>query len=729
VSWLLHLSDPHLGDVSPGQELDDEKVVLDQRDLETTQTVFKRTLAKLGQFVETHGKPAVVVVSGDLTYRARDTGFDAFVALLAGNDDVLPADRSKIVVVPGNHDVVWAQPAGTPARYAGFLHATREQGCATPLLDGIDFAADDETGRLLPGATSAPHLVADDDVLVVPINSSNYCGTAVDLRGGWEADKWEAALAPLGRERDVVMAQIDRLRRHDIARVSRPQIEALGRLFDGAGELRGRGPEDRRVRVAVLHHQLLPVSTREERKPFESLVNLGLVRQTLREYAIDLVLHGHKHEGGIYWDVVGASDGTLDTSLQRMLVISSPGRFDVNGPVMRALRLTGSSRARSVTISTFLGPSSQRRHAQVAADEPHVPLWLGAMDAESTERNTVRAPTTHIAYSRLRGLFDQRDEGQPIRNLVCQVDNPDDAGLLPPDYPGADERSQAWFDDLVDWWQKDRSELVDRGLVEFNHGERIYRRWGNQVKRAAHLLNKRDDSSRALIQLVAPRETGRYANDERDLDRGSFPAFTLAELSITKRDGRRHLDCFAYFRKQELQYWWPVNLAELGRIQRAVQAELHGTKPKLGRIVTFSAIALWAEALPRVAVPEIDRLVDTPGRLWALAAAVAHPESANEGVIAEWGRILDDLAGVGRARPPQPKIGIRRLLDSIDHVATVAPSTQLELVRGALAELDDQHQAQADNELNSTGARLIVAAVQKLRDAVQQALATKGETS
>ena len=76
MTWLLHLSDPHLGDVSPGQPLDDEKVVLSQRDLETTQTVFQRTLRKLGGFVNDHGKPSVVVLSGDLTYRARDDGFD-----------------------------------------------------------------------------------------------------------------------------------------------------------------------------------------------------------------------------------------------------------------------------------------------------------------------------------------------------------------------------------------------------------------------------------------------------------------------------------------------------------------------------------------------------------------------------------------------------------------------------------------------------------------------------
>lgn len=313
MTWLLHMSDPHLGDVSPGQELDEEKVVLDQPDLETTQKVFLRTLRKLGKFVEEHGKPSVAIISGDLTYQAGESGFDAFVSLLDESRDVFPDDPSRIVVVPGNHDVDWGQPAGTEERYAGFLRATRRKGLATPLIDGVDFAAKDDSGALNSEAKTVPHLVQDTNLLVIPINSSNYCGTLTQTKKAWDTDEWKDALSSLpAKEAAGVLAQVEKLRRHDIARVSKPQIEAIGQLFDHLGESRVREKHDRRVRVAVLHHQLLPVSTREERKPFESLVNLGLVRQTLREYDIDLVLHGHKHESGLYWDVVAPPDGTLD---------------------------------------------------------------------------------------------------------------------------------------------------------------------------------------------------------------------------------------------------------------------------------------------------------------------------------------------------------------------------------------------------------------------------------
>ena len=44
MGWILHASDPHLGDVAAWQVLDDAKVATPQEDLATTQSVFRRTL-------------------------------------------------------------------------------------------------------------------------------------------------------------------------------------------------------------------------------------------------------------------------------------------------------------------------------------------------------------------------------------------------------------------------------------------------------------------------------------------------------------------------------------------------------------------------------------------------------------------------------------------------------------------------------------------------------------
>src|SRR5204863_6101217 len=120
-----------------------------------------------------------------------------------------------------------------------------------------------------------------------------------------------------------------------------------------------------------------------------------------------------------------------------------------------------------------------------------------------------------------------------------------------------------------------------------------------------------------------------------------YPAFVLVEFSLTRRNGRRELDCFGYFRKQEMRYWWPVNVAELRLLQRDVADALDADhRAHLGRLVTFSAIALFGTDVPRVAVTELDRLVESEAVVWRLAAAVAFPENAGaSGAFAEWQRV------------------------------------------------------------------------------------------
>ena len=232
MTWILHLSDPHLGEAA-GQGLDDEKSVYEfQRDLETTKRVFLRTLRILDRFVAEYGKPQLVLVSGDLAFAADKSGFTAFKKLLHDSKNIFPDDRARIVVVPGNHDVVWDEPPATEARYAGFLEVTRLEGCTTPLLDGIDFYPDD--GTLTDVGRQHPHIATTDDVFAIALNSSNYCGIPVTPRGGWDEAQWQAALTASGPADNEILAQVKKLRQQDIARISRAQVEALGRHLEAA---------------------------------------------------------------------------------------------------------------------------------------------------------------------------------------------------------------------------------------------------------------------------------------------------------------------------------------------------------------------------------------------------------------------------------------------------------------------------------------------------------------
>lgn len=172
------------------------------------------------------------------------------------------------------------------------------------------------------------------------------------VRGGFTPSEWDRAYAKVRAIAKVADAQaapsgdnkafaerlqkeIERLRQHDIARVSRRQLLAVAELLRASGVSPQRQAGDHRLRIAVLHHQLLPVSTREEWKTFESIINLGLLREQLVTFGFDLVLHGHKHAGHIYWDHATGPDH-VHTPDRRMLVIAGPGHFGVGEPVLRA---------------------------------------------------------------------------------------------------------------------------------------------------------------------------------------------------------------------------------------------------------------------------------------------------------------------------------------------------------------------------------------------------------
>jgi hypothetical protein len=720
LAWILHLSDPHLGDVTAWQKLDETKILTPQEDLATTQTVFRRTLAALREYIAAVGPPDAVVISGDLTWRHHESGFAAFAELLDEYADVFP-DPANIVVVPGNHDVDWRIDPGQRERYERFSVVTRTKGCATPLLDGADFNVVGPA-KLNDGVVHDAHVVEHEDFLIMPINSSNWCGTMTALPESWTDDEWEQALAPLKDDvRTEAFEELKKLRQQDMARVSQKQIDCLRQLFSAKGIAIDRG-QDPRPRIAVLHHQLLPVSTRVEVKPFESLINLGLVRETLRDFGIDVVLHGHKHESAIYWDLArGANDPIMFE--RRTLVIASPGHFKPHQPVMRALTLQANRGARNLDVLEFNGVDASTTKLEEGR-RLSLPLWLGQMESESAERAFVRGRTTHEAYARLCAQFELRG-GATVANVVCEIADAGDAATVPPDYPDVSAPDkQAWFDGLVKWWQLRDSSLVREDVLEFNHGERIRRRWGDQIERAARLLCHRDGSSRGLVVLISPDETG-LEPDQTPPEEGTYPAFALAEFTLVTRGTRRELDCFAYFRKQEMRYWWPINAAELKQLQEEVRRQLdkdHRAEP--GRIVTFSAIALYKDEVPRVAVTELDRAVDEEGAIWELAAAVAFPDSAVAADGRErWARVLEELESKDRRRPPRPRLGHEVLLKELDRVALVAPQSAAATVAVQLRRLNEVYRGLPDR-LGEAQKPLLESPLRDLREAVEATLAS-----
>lgn len=627
MSTLLHLSDLHLGTPEPHQLIDDHKSAIAAGDARAEKDILREALLAL-QRDGTLETVDAAIISGDLTNKCEALGFDELADVLAPVVTCVGAEN--IIVVPGNHDVPWEPGPGDPGRYDGFLGATRAHRLVTPLIDGKDL--DPATGAPRPDAP-ATITVADDDFVIIPVNSSHFCWGKEPLSDAAAEELLTAGSTALDRA-------VEDLRRHDVARVSNAQIKRLLdmlRVEDPA--LFGAADDDQRVRIAVLHHQLLPVGTGEELKSFESLSNLGAVRELFRQLAITVVLHGHKHQSALYWDYVADRRG-LDHPPHRMLVGAAPASFRPGLAIGRLLHIGDREQARDVLVEDLLAPAGPAGGVARGRGQ-RARLWRKASDDTVADGMTLEGSSVAEVYGQLQSVFEQRRPGAPLHDMVCTILDPDDAGQVPPGYPPIDgvASTQEWMDDLVQWWQLREPRLLQQ--VTFNHGERIYRRWGDQVARAVRTLESASSMSttRAVIMLLDPRTDGH--------PRGEFPSFVLVQLQVVDRHHRRELDCTGYFRKQEMRYWWPINVAELAQIQRSVLKGFGTESGPVGRGVlrTFTGFAAVEDTLPAVALAAIDRAVDQhPEHLWSMAYSVAHPGEADQQVARRrWERYLVEL--------------------------------------------------------------------------------------
>jgi 3',5'-cyclic AMP phosphodiesterase CpdA len=629
MTSILHISDLHLGPPEHWQYIDDHKSkIAGAAERRAQKDVLRETIASLFQD-GTLDEVGVVIVSGDLTNRAGDAGFDEFVETM--QPLLTHVAPENFVVVPGNHDVPWEPGPGDPDRYKGFLRATRALGFTTPLLDREDF---DATGHLKDNEWRLSHLVSGEDFVILPINSSHFCW-------GQEPLSSEAAEELLTTDDSHLADAVQKLRRHDVARVSNAQISALLMLLreQDSKFLAPRSGDDR-VRIAVLHHQLLPVSSREEIKSFESLTNLGAIRELFAELGIAVALHGHKHESALYWDYI-ADQRSISHPPHRVLVSAAPGEFKPRLPCMRILRIGERPEARDLQIDDVVAAATPAGAAR--RDIQRARLWRTTATDDVTDAMTLHGATVAEVYAQLQSVFEGRKVDEPLYDLMCEITEPDDADQVPPGYaPAGILDVQQWMKDFVRWWQLRDPQLLQHG--GFNHGHRVYRRWGNQVNRAADTLkpspSRRNDTTRAVILLLDPQTEGGGGQ-------GEFPSFVLVQLQLVREGHVSRLDCTGYFRKQEMRYWWPINVAELAMIQQDVLGEINSEDHHVRRGVlrTIAAYAAVEERLPTAALTAVDRAVDQRREdLWLMAYGLKHAAQVEKSELRTiWERYLAEL--------------------------------------------------------------------------------------
>lgn len=720
MSLLLHLSDLHLGEPTPEDVLDDHKSkIVPPEERTTRQSLIERAIVELGQELDQTGtRLDAIVITGDITSRNSEDGFQRLSALLAKLGNCCPPPE-RIVVIPGNHDVARATPPGSRERYAHFLRYTRQhdQHYITPLLEGIDL---DAKGQIQSAAEHHYLLSPRRDWLIVPMNSANYCQSIEPLES-LSADLWRQLPDLISKSSqatpEAIRRDLDRLRLHDVARISDDQFDGVQNLLRIVDQqLRAEDIDPMKlVRIALIHHHLLPVSLAEEFKSFESITNLGLLRAFLRDHGFNLVLHGHKHQGLIYYDDIPDVQG--DGPPRRVLVVSGAtvdarnnhqeaGRLikiDANEYIPRAC----------ITPIPGLRPAMRLNMPTLSSRVYLLPQQDGNFLDLDTQPTLIRGKTLDELYTRLRYLCDVSAErgSQNLHNIVCQLEDSSTAYTLPTTYPHIDEGDRAaWLEDIVNWWQRPKSKLSDQW--RFTHGSRIYA-YGevkkiDQVKNVIKILQSRENSSRAVITLLLP------SSDEIDNEATKFPSFCLVQFVIRRGSKREpYLDCVAYFRKQELRYWWPINMVEIARLQKKIRGNLLQRMPELslGTITTMTAIGSAGQSLPKVAVPAIDRaLDDKEDLLWSLMYALFWPEMPNREEQAEqWKYFLNDLV------PPQnpDPDGVAIAIDGLEYILNLGkrlfeyhrsePAKNLLDSLGQLIKLNKRHVKDASSkDLDST---------------------------
>lgn len=540
-----------------------------------------------------------------------------------------------------------------------------------PFLDGIENDDDFPNFGVLD--------IKEKKIQIVPINSSNYCGVSHSLSiSENEIQSAKKILEENGKEKIIELYEKQLL--YDMARISPLQIKKL--------EEKIQNHETEILKIAVLHHNLFPVSSLEEIKPFESLTNLGFFYKFLKTYNFKLALHGHKHQSLVSWCLIPNYNQEYNEFEYQHKILTISGstipfkEFEEVKEIGKHIIINSDNS--NIEVKTvydsvlFLDNTQvQKNNYSIMNDK------LSATFPQTT--NFIGGESLDDTYSNILDFFNNQTN-KIVNNLICEIRQiPHDYTQLPKSYPYLGDESQKAkkVSELVGWWSKRNSNKDD--FIPITHGKRIYNFDGiNQLERVAKILPKEKNSSRGIITLIDPK------ND--DLTDGISYAPHLMSIQFLldeKTDNNiKYLDSIVYFRKQEMHHWWAINIAEIIKLMVEVKEKItkneRDIKIDIRSITTISAIAYFGEGASKLAVsvPKIDMLydefeakfsldtqtkikrkikVDTEKvNLWHLTFSLFNKldENLNEKCKLEWFDLLEDLIPSDTKDPNKVPISI-----------------------------------------------------------------------
>lgn len=626
MALILHLTDIHLG---KNQYTDDVKSegLLQNRERESRLQIFKDKLKELKDYlVEKNKKLDIIVISGDITIRNQEEGFKLLNQLLNTLGNKKPLNEN-ILITPGNHDIKW-DSKDSKEKYELFLKYVRDEGYTTPFLDGIDNV------NSITSKRKAFFLLPNENIQLILINSSNYCGlkTKFQIKTGSHlktlAQKEFDALATKIEENKYgkeFLKFSNKLRLQDIARVSKNQLKFLTNKIKR--ETKHSFPQ---LRIGIMHHHLDAVSTSEEFKNFESITNAGLLSQFLKNQDVDMLLHGHKHSKLAYWKSIPNYNMFNKIGDQHNIYIISGGtlsdsNINKDDDIFRLIEIKRNAKCYDINIDSFKAsnskPNEEREIFSISISKENTsvrPLESGLINIVGSDINET--------YKNILNKFEHIKDENSTYKVVCEILNPfnnrNNIYTLPNDYRNdlSNSDPEKWLKEAVEWWSKPTLKL--KKGIRFTHGQRLYHYVGkdgehiNQIKRACEIINKHykeaASTGRIIINLFDPRI------DDLTDEKINAPQFNLLQILIKNGNDPKSVvfESIAYFKKQEMRYWWVVNVTEIKKIITEIISSLKETNPDFdfygGTITTISAIAYTskAKAYAHIGVPLIDRIYD-----------------------------------------------------------------------------------------------------------------------
>lgn len=640
---FLHITDTHFS--ISGTELGDRdfKDKLKNIDPRTKEESFKQTLV---EFLKHFGdkKISAILLTGDYDSCGPSGGMVRLREIL--KDVFKEKGVPPIVVVPGNHDIVqWSEPSSSN-RYEVFTDCWRgDNKYITPYLDGVDdiIIDNDLENHCLVNTAQ------NNKFIVIPINSCNWSQSKLEYRKDCKEVRETLIKAftssdsiAINNFQETLDKEFGKLLEVDAAYVSDNQFIFLQKIIKKAEDKAGEGA----IKIALIHHHLLPVNSKEEHKIFSDIINLGKLRQFLRDHGFSILLHGHKHNSAVYVDHIYQED-CINFDDHEILVISG-GTINSNGKdIFRIIELESLPYAPLCKISnvSMVKPGQPFINGHVN-EFVRKQLWRSK---NSKEPIIVSGKNINEVYERTCQLFG--DSKTLDKTVICYVEFYGESKLemSPPvryqrhsdEDKNDTEELTRWFNETVKWWQLPISKIEAR--IPYIHGTRLYRYGGtkNQIDRIVKLLKNAPSTSKAIAVLLDPI---RDFNDDPAVNTESFASFCFVQFKVHNK----LLECIAYYRAQEFCKWWPVNVAELRKLQLEVGGKLKSSGIKIGGITTITGDARIEENVSptQVAVPIIDQWLDSyPQKISAIAHAILWPNSPSTKpeCLVEWHKCFDDI--------------------------------------------------------------------------------------